>query len=209
MRVGVDMIEFDVRITKDKHPVLAHDFHMLNSHRRLDYIRRHTLKELTRRTAGSDRPTVTLDKALKECFGKTVVNIEVKERAAVDAILSCLEPYLKTDADWDMVIFSSFNPLVLRRIRKKAPAASLALLHYRNPLNFMAWHRTLGLSAVGFHRLHLSRFGTSVAKELGLFTYVYTVNRSHAVRQLRERGIDGIVTDYPAQMLEVVENQKR
>lgn len=205
IRVGVDMLEFDVRITKDKHAVLAHDFHMLRSQKKLDYIRRHTLKELVRRTSGSEHPTVTLQTALKECFGKTILNIEVKERAAVDAILAELKPYMKRKSDWEMVVFSSFNPLILRKIRRTCPHATLALLHYRNPLNFMAWHRSLGLSAVGFHRLHLSRFGASVAKELDLFTYVYTVNRPNALRQLAEKGIDAVVTDYPEQMRRAAE----
>lgn len=206
LNVGVDVIEFDVRITKDRKPVLAHEFHMIHSHRRLDYIRRHTLKELRRRSAGSERPTVTLNQALKECFNKVIVNIEIKERAAVGPTLEVLSSFIKHSDDWDTVIFSSFNPLILRKIRKQAPLASLAMLHYRNPLTFMGWHRTLNLSAVGFHRLHISRFGISVAKELGLFTYAYTVNRPDAAQKLRDRGIEGIVTDYPESMATIVGN---
>lgn len=208
IRVGADVVEFDIRITKDKHAVLAHDFHMIHSHRRLDYIRRHTLKELQKRSAGSDRPTVTVDQAIKECFGKTIINIEVKEQAAVTPLLRAVMPYMKKESDWEMILFSAFNPLILRRIRKHAPDASLSLLHYRNPLLFMAWHRSLQFSAVGFHRLHLSRFGTSVAKELGLFTYTYTVNRLDAAHKLAERGIDGIVTDFPEQMIKELQTPK-
>lgn len=207
VRVGVDMIEFDVRVTRDRRAILAHDFHMYKSHGRLDYIRRHTLKELTKRTAGTDRPIVTLETALKECFGKTVVNIEIKERAAVRPILDCLRPYIKQTDDWELVLFSAFNPLILRYIRRQAPQSNLAMLHYRNPLNFMAWHRSLDLSAVGFHRLHLSNFGIKVANELGLFSYAYTINRPDAVGKLAERGLDGIVTDYPEQMLKLLNDR--
>lgn len=200
--VGADMIEFDVRITKDKRVVLAHDWHMFRHHRKLDYIRRHTLTELKKRTAGSEYPVVTIEQVLKECYGKILLNIELKERSVVAPLLVALEPYLKEEEDWDNVLFSAFNPLILRMLRKRSPHAALAMLHYRNPLNFMAWHRILNLSAVGFHRLYITSLSLEVAKRLELFTYAYTINRADAAQKLASKGIDGIVTDFPGKFVE-------
>lgn len=200
--VGADMIEVDVRITKDKRVVLAHDWHMFHTHRKLDFIRRHTLNELKKRTAGSEYPVVTIEQVLKECYGKILLNIELKERSAVAPLLAALAPYLNDVDDWDNILFSAFNPLILRSLRKNAPAASLSMLHYRNPLNFMAWHRILGLSAVGFHRLYTTSLSLEVAKRLELFTYAYTVNRADAAEKLIAKGVDGIVTDYPGKFVE-------
>ncbi|HET7630415.1 MAG TPA: glycerophosphodiester phosphodiesterase family protein, partial [Candidatus Saccharimonadales bacterium] len=61
IRVGVDILEFDVRATKDKHAILAHDLHMVKTHRKLDYYRRHDLAELRKRTKASKYPATTLD----------------------------------------------------------------------------------------------------------------------------------------------------
>jgi glycerophosphoryl diester phosphodiesterase len=201
MESGADMLEFDIRVTRDRVPILSHDFHMLLKHKKLDYIGRHTLVELNKRTAGSDFPIVTLDATLKECFGKILLNIEIKEYRAIKPALEILKPYLKHKTDWELVVFSSFNPLILRKIRHQAPHASLALLHYINPLSFMAWQIPLRLSGVGFHRLHINAFALEVAKRLGLFTYAYTVNRPDAAKLLAERGVDGIVTDYPTKFV--------
>jgi glycerophosphoryl diester phosphodiesterase len=200
--VGADMIEVDVRITKDKRVVLAHDWHMFRQHRKIDFIRRHTLRELKKRTAGSEYPVVPIEQVLKECAGNILLNIELKERGVIGPLLSALEPYLKEEDDWDNVLFSAFNPLILRALRKRAPYAALSLLHYRNPLNFMAWHRILNLSAVGFHRLYISSLSLEVAKRLELFTYAYTINRADAAEKLIAKGIDGIVTDYPGKFVE-------
>lgn len=204
IRVGADILEMDVRLTKDKRPILAHDLHMLKTHRKLDYYRRHDLAELKRRTKASKYPATTLEDALKVSYGRLVVNIEIKETAAIKPALACAQKYIKTTEDWDNILFSSFSPFILRKLRKAAPKANLALVHHRNPLVFMVWHRSLNLTAVGFHRLYLSSFALSVAKELGLFTYVYTVNRPAAAKKLQARGIDGLVTDYPAEMLKVI-----
>ena len=198
---GADMLEFDIRVTRDRIPVLAHDFHMLRTHKKIDYIARHTIDELMKRTGGSDHPMVTFETALKETFGKVLLNIEVKEYRSIIPMLDALKPYLKKKSDWELVIFSSFNPLILRKLRNKAPRASLAMIHYRNPLGFMAWQIPLRLSAVGFHRLHTSRFALAVAKKLGMFTYVYTVNRPEATKLFVERGVDGIVTDFPTKFV--------
>jgi glycerophosphoryl diester phosphodiesterase len=201
IRVGADMIEFDIRLTKDKIPVLHHDFHTIVTQKKFDFIARNTLNELQNRTSGSDHPIVTLEQALKECFGKILINIEVKEVQAASRTLDVLSKFIKKTSDWDQILISSSKPLVLLRIRKRARHAKLAMVHTINPLSFILWERQLRLTAVGFHRLHLNPFSTEVAKQLGLVVYVYTVNRPQALMKLAEKGVDAVVTDYPARML--------
>jgi glycerophosphoryl diester phosphodiesterase len=197
-----DMIEFDIRLTRDRIPVLSHNMRLYGTRKReLALLRRYTLAELQKRTAGSEYPITTLDAALKECYGKIYLNIELKEVSAVAPTIEVIQRYVKKERDWDSILLSSFKPLALRTIRRQLPNVALGLLHYRNPLVFIGWHRLLNLSAVGFHRLYISMIALEVAKRLGIFTYAYTVNRKTAALKLAERGIDGVVTDYPAQML--------
>lgn len=200
--VDADMIEFDVRLTRDRVPVLSHDLKLLGTrHRELAFLRRYTVAELEERTAATDYPLVTLDTALKECFGKIYLNIEIKEMSAVAPTLEVIERYAQKKKDWDSLLISSFKPLALVAVRRRAPHAALGMLHYRNPLAFIGWYRILNLSAIGFHRLYVSTVAIEAAKKLGLFSYAYTVNRREAAQKLVDRGIDGIVTDYPAKML--------
>ena len=201
IRVGVDIIEIDVRLTRDRVPVLHHDFHMYHTQRKFDFVGRHTLSELQKRTAGSDHPIVTLEQALKECFGKVLINIEVKEVLGASRTLDILSSFIKKKSDWDNIIISSFKPMALLRVHKRAPNAKLAMLHRLNPLNYILWQRQLKLTAVGFHRLNLNGFALEVARQLGLFIYVYTVNRPQALNKLIEKGVDGVVTDFPERML--------
>lgn len=201
MAADADMIEFDIRLTRDHVPVLAHNLHLYGTQRReLVLLRRYTLAELQKRTAGSDHPITALDVALKECFGKIYLNIELKEISAVKPTLEVIERHITKPSDWDNILFSSFKPLALRAIRKQVPHASIAMLHHRNPLGFLGWHRLLNFSAVGFHRLYVNTIAIEAAKRLGIFTYAYTVNRKAAALKLADLGIDGIVTDYPEQM---------
>lgn len=195
IRSDADMVEFDVRVTRDGVPVLAHDFRIHGTRKRdLAFIRRYTLSELRKR----DPLMTTLDEAMQVCFGRIFMNIEIKELSSVQPTLIVVEQYAVRTDDWDSMLFSSFKPLALRAIRKRAPHAALGMLLDRNPLAFVGWHRMLRFDAIGFHRLHINEIALQIAKSFGLFTYAYTVNRPEAARHLEEKGIDGVVTDNPA-----------
>lgn len=201
MEADADMIEFDVRLTRDRIPILSHDLHLNGTKRRdFEWVRRYTLDELQKRTSGSEQPIITLDSALRECFGKIYLNVEIKEVSAVTPTLEVLKKYARRKRDWDSLLISSFKPLALRSVRRQIPHAALGMLTYRNPLGFVGWHRLLNFSAVGFHRLHVNSIALEIAKKFEVFTYAYTVNRTTAARKLADRGIDGVVTDFPERM---------
>lgn len=201
MDAGADMIEFDIRMTKDNVPVLSHDFHLYRTHRSAALISTMTLKELRKRTAGSDQQFVTLEQALRECFGKTLLNIELKPGTPAELVLPVLKTFITRKRDWKLVLFSSRKPKVLASIRKHAPHAQLALYHHLNPFVFLRYAAPLRLSAVGFHRLNTNKLAVEIARRLQLFTYAYTVNRPEAALRLAQQGIDGIVTDRPDLLL--------
>ena len=199
---GADMIEFDVRLTSDGKLVLAHDFHLYRSHKQLNVIRNLSLSELRKRTAGSESPIVTLDQALKACAGKLFLNIEVKDRGSGIATLEVLTRQYKDHID--DVMITSFSVRELRHIRNLNQKIKLGLLMRLNPFAFLAHERTLHLSAVGFHRLHLNPLATKAAHQLDIFVYVYTVNRLSALEHLESQQVDGVVTDYPRKFAQKV-----
>lgn len=196
LEAGADILEFDIRLTKDKIPVLTHDFHTLRTHRDTTIISHHTFEELRERT--KPNPIVPLTDVLDEFFGRVLLNVEVKGRGTGHAAAHLVgRRYVKRKKDWDNLMFSSFRASELSSVRKAAPHANLALLHSENPFLFIAYHRKLQLTAVGFHRLYANRFALEIAKRTGLFTYAYTVNRSGTALTLAQKGLDGVVTDRP------------
>lgn len=200
VEAGADILEFDVRLTKDRIPVLNHDFHTLRTHRDASIISRHTLAELRERT--KKQPIVPLSSVLDAYFGKVILNIEIKGHNTGKVVAELVKrKYIKRKSDWDTVLFSSFRGSELLTIRKLCPEANLALLHSQNPFIFIAFHRRLHLTAIGFHRLYINPFALEIAKRAGLFTYVYTVNRPHTALMLAQQGIDGVVSDRPDTVL--------
>src|SRR5688572_16111792 len=121
LEAGADILECDIRVTKDGVPVLAHDFHTVRTHHDLSVISLLTLKELQKRLK---TPIVTLEEVLDEFFGKILLNIEVKGRGSGAAAVKLLKKqYIQHPKDWDNLLFSSFHASELRIIRKQSKYA--------------------------------------------------------------------------------------
>lgn len=194
---GADMIEFDIRLTKDNVPVLSHDADLQKTHGLSIKIKDVTLKQLKKRTAGTNAPICTLEEVFHDSLGKIMLNIELKDKHSGLATLELLrKPEYKQHVD--KVVISSFSVRELIRVRNLNGKVKLALLMHLNPFAFLAWERKLHLSAVGFHRLHLNSIAIQAAHQLDMFVYVYTVNRKGAVQHLEKKAVDGLVTDFPS-----------
>lgn len=195
LHAGADMLEFDVRLTKDNVPVLAHDSSMLRTHHNPSLIHHYTLAELQDRFP--KQPITTLSEVLDAFLGVILLNIEIKSPGAGARVARLIqERYIKSPQDWDNILFSSFHPAELASVRRASQQAHLALLHSINPYKFIAHHRKLRLAAVGFYHLHANTLALETAKKTGLFTYVYTVDHPSTALKFARR-IDGIVTNRP------------
>ena len=191
-----DMLECDIRLTKDRRLVIVHDARLTRTHHRRDAIAALTYDQIEEYT--KDKPVPLIDDLLKKYFGKVLLNIELKSRGTGEMLIEILRKnYIKKATDWDNIIISSFKGSELVRIHHIEPRANLALLQDQNPFLFIAYTRLAGLRAVGFHRLYLNKFALEVAKRSNLFIYAYTVNRPAAMRYLEDQGIHGVVTNYP------------
>ncbi len=188
MEAGADILEFDIRFTADKVPILAHDPIVAGR-----WIGRTSFDELRKAS-----PLIaTLQEVLDEFFGHVLLNIELKTSGNTDIIYGLVGLYITRPEDWDNVLFSSFKPKALVALRSYSDDISLAQLHHINPFSFMRTHRHIQLSAVGFHRLLANPIAIAIAKKLDLFTYVYTVDRPETALRFARKDIDGLVTNFP------------
>ena len=195
-QTGCDMLHISVRLTRDGTPILQHDPTLHRTHgidKTVSQLHDSELNQLTEK-----QPIATLDVALDRYFGKIMLLIELRSRGAAEAVAEALARRCKDDATaWDNVLLASYKSSDLFTIRKRNRHASLALLHDNNPFAYIAYHRALSLTAVGFHRLHTNRLAHQIAKKAEIFSFCYTVNRPQAARILEAQGYDGIVTSYP------------
>jgi len=98
------------------------------------------------------------------------------------------------------VVFSSFNPFALRRIRRLIPEAPIGLLAFPGAKGWLArsWFGNL----LRYQSLHPEKMDANATlvnrvKRRGCRIYVYTVNLEDDMQRLYTLGVDGIFTDDP------------
>ncbi len=201
IRSKADMIELDVQTTRDGTPVVIHDTKVDRTTNGTGKVKNFYLWTLRELDAGSwfdlkykGEKIPTLEEALKFIGGKIPVNIEIKSSS-----IKITEKVIATIYELDMeekVLISSFDPRVLRKIKKlKIQIPTGFLYHY--PVYFNPIKTLENLGAIVF--IHNFKFTTPklVKKihEAGFKIFVYTVNKPADIKKMIEIGVDGIITD--------------
>ena len=217
--LGVDAIEFDVRLTRDGIPVVIHDPTLGRTTDRRDVVADTSLDRLRRADAGATftpdagasfpyrRRGLTIPTLLEvlDATQGIPLLIEVKVPEAGPAIVDALA---KVGANGRVVAASMQSdavvPLRAANIATGAAATDVlslwSLLIRRHPpqslpyaaLCIPRWYGGLPLPVVRLARL---------AREANVATHVWTVDEPHVAQKLWQSGIQGIVTNVPETML--------
>jgi glycerophosphoryl diester phosphodiesterase len=195
---GVDMIETDVRISKDGHAVILHDEHLTLEERKQLAIIDATLPELRKHNGA----VVTLTETIAHIDRRVVLMIEVKRRVETEPVVAIVQSFL--DKGWQAsdFMFASFDYHVLKQLKAALPQIEFAVLEEWSSIRAVSRARRLGTRYLSMDQSYLW-WGVvrSLCRRYKLFTYPYKHMRSEsdAVRPLgwAKYGLYGIITDYP------------
>lgn len=214
VELGADAIELDAKLTADGVIVVHHDSTLERTTSGQGPISSWTLSELGRLDAGgkfSDEFTgeriPTLREVLAAVGNDVLVNVELTNYAhAMDALPERAVSLVREMGMEKRVLFSSFNPIALRRIGRSATDIPVGLLLMRME---PAWMRGLLKSFTPHNAVHLQTdlaTPEAVAREhaRGRVVNVWTVNERQQMKELLEMGVDGLITDVPDLAREVL-----
>lgn len=190
LAAGADGLEFDVRRCNGGAIVVIHDETIDRTTNGRGRVHRLTYEELRKLDAGSGETIPLLTEVLDEFGGQCVLNIELKDDGIANEIQKLvLERKLQSN-----VIVSAFHWEELRPLQGHV---QIALLSSRT--------RSLIPSAIEMkaHAIHprCTRVTSKLldaAHRAGLKVYTWTVNDTAEMLRLRDLGVDGIFTDFPA-----------
>jgi len=206
IELGVDAIELDVQ----EHSSTLWVFHDSYLERLTDAAGRfekHADPASIRLV--NDAPIPTLKQVLDLAWGRVPINLEIKAVKNLGLVLDLLAHYQKAEMTaanglpW--ILISSFNRPALMQLRHRACPWPTAPITAGRPLQEEITPIIQQISPFSWHfdDDFVDYFLVTELREQGIPSFVYTVNDPERARELRQRGVSGIFTDFPSRMLDL------
>ncbi|MGB9594666.1 MAG: glycerophosphodiester phosphodiesterase [Candidatus Poribacteria bacterium] len=218
--IGVDMIEIDVRLTKDRVPILIHNDTVDETTDGKGLVSEMSFDQIRKLDAGSwkdkkykGEKIPTLMEVLDYTKGKVYLSIDLKEESAIPEIVKaihdadmvdgvvicgCAEPQAK--AIWQLnenlsVLLNTDSEL--DRLAKMDDKTEFIKEYIRRACKERFSVLNVSYKFVTdelIYKAHLR----------GLSVWTWTVDKEEDIKQLIEMGVDGIYSNYPERVIKVL-----
>ncbi|MBN2157475.1 MAG: glycerophosphodiester phosphodiesterase [Candidatus Lokiarchaeota archaeon] len=212
VEAGAEMIEFDVHKTSDNHIVVIHDKTTKRTSEININVHNSTLQEVKEIPLKQDLRIPTLEEVFKKFKGKLYFQIEIKQREIAPLILSLIDQY---DVH-DQCLISSFWHKELhyfKKSEKKLLLSSLepTLIHYpiRKLLRKWMVRNTINSGFDGLHPNYelVTPDLVSYAHSNNLYVLPWTADHSQDWQYMLDCNVDGIMTNYPRELVHFLSKQ--
>ncbi|TKJ44970.1 glycerophosphodiester phosphodiesterase [Candidatus Aerophobetes bacterium Ae_b3b] len=199
VEIKADMIELDVRRSKDGHLVVIHDVKLGRTTNGEGRVRETPLAELKALSAGAwwgekyaKERIPTLDEVLAWAQDKLPIVIDVKTLGIEEELVKLVEKHQMVN----QVVIRSWGKRFLQKL--KSLNRALITLSLSNNTN--------GLEDIlGIRYGEITSALVAEAHRKGKLVWVWTVDDKPAMRRYINMGVDGIISNYPAKVIEVLE----
>jgi glycerophosphoryl diester phosphodiesterase len=225
IQAGADFIELDLAVTKDDVLVVSHDpvlpEALCSGGRGTRVVREMTLQQLRQWDCGAGQIPNTGAPSLEEVLAlarksRIQFNIEIKSSPEHPQYTPSPEAYAKMVIEAirehgveRRCIVQSFDFRTLHAMRKLAPDIRLSALESRSPDDFAAIARRAGgTEMISPHYRLVTPEKVKAAHAAGLQVVPWTVNDAAEWRRLIDAGVDAIITDDPAGLVDYLKRRR-
>jgi glycerophosphoryl diester phosphodiesterase len=205
---GADMCELDVQLSRDGAVVVIHDETVDRTTDGKGEIAELTLAELKRLDAGAKfklghvkgERISTLDEVFAVTSGKCGLNIELKAGGLEHQVAQIMQA---RNSLGDSIV-SSFDWEYLKIIQRLNANIRIGLLTDEKPVDLMMNAVAMRAHAINPRYDIVTADLCTAAHQRGLKVYTWTVDKESAMRALIEYGVDGIMTNYPERLRDIL-----
>ena len=193
IELGADMVEVDVRVSRDGHMVVIHDARLERTTNGKGYVRDMTLKELKKLDAGLGEQIPTLEEVIQLVRGKAQLVVEIKVPGTEKRVLQEIE---KNGLENETLITSFYHP-VIRRVKELNPNVQAGVIIASRPVKPAQLAIDANANALFPKYTFVDQEMVLVAHKNNLTVYPWTMDTLSEINPLIEMGVDGIVTNKP------------
>jgi len=205
LSLPVDMIEIDVRKSRDNRLYVMHD---KDTGRTADVnidIECSTSDEIAKVVLKNNEPIPTFDGVLRLIAGTVGLNVEIKSEGA-GALCAA---QLAGSGYRGLVLLSSFKErevLDARRVLPNMPVSGIFDTFVPSEVNA---YKTKGYSVISLKKKTATRELIDLCHEKNIKVYIWTVDDEDEMKKFISWGVDGMYSNRPGVLKTVVEDMKR
>ncbi len=188
LELGADGVEFDVRVTKDRIPILCHDTDLLGDNGLIMNVADNKYKRLRSHRAGM----ISLDEALQKFYGKLDLYIEIKPHQPLDPIFKSLEKY-----GTKRIFIGSFDFKILRAVRLRYPTGNIFVNDQWSGVRATRRAKKLNTKIIDISHRWLWIGFIKAMKKNGFQLYTYNLDDAGKAKKWAAAGLAGVITNYP------------
>lgn len=211
MDIGSDYSEIDVHLTKDGRVVLLHDDTLNRTTNDSGKIYEKTLAELKGVDAGGwfgpqfrGEPIPTLESVIETVRGNMKLNVEIKISGYEPDIAERVIEIIRAHHFEKECMVTSFDSKTIRRVEELAPDLQTGLIigeeYEDDPFNG-PW------DLISTNYKNVTREFVTKAGKTGKPIHVWTVNDPKEMQRLMDLKVEGIITNYPHILKEILEKK--
>jgi len=211
VEMGVSFIETDLQLSRDARLVAIHDPSVERTTNAQGLVKEYTLRELRELDAGSwfdpkfaGEKIPTLEEIIHFARETDVVFfLEVKSNDTW-GVEHALVSALRQAQEVARASILSFDPSALANVRRLEPTLISGLLLDQSPETAVAEAARVGARQIAPHHKLLTKNLVAAAHASHLQVITWTVNEPADMRAALATGVNGVMTDYPDRLTQVL-----
>ncbi len=208
----LDMVEIDVRLTKDEEVVVFHDPNL----KRLGFVK-HKIEDLDyesvkkmrifskKKTEDRHELIPSLREVLELCCDRIPVNIEIKHSQEKNLIL--IKKVIALIQEYNMltqIIISSFQKEILSLVNQENDQIRCGFIFHKKPNMKKLFNDSCSLYSIHPHKMLTKKKLIKNARENSIKVFPWTVNSAQLMKKMISLEVDGIITNYPLKLANIL-----
>lgn len=201
LALPVDMIEFDLRKSRDNHLYVMHDKETGRTAEKNINIEQSLSGKISAVKLKNGEPIPVLSDVLMLVAGKVGLNIEIKSEGA-GALTAA---HLAGSGYKGSVLISSFKEREVQDARRVLPTMPVSGIFDTFVLQEVNKYKSMGYGVISLRKKTVTRELVSACHDQKIKVYVWTVDEVDEIRRFIEWGVDGMYSNKPIVLKRVVD----
>lgn len=198
IELGADMVELDVYCCATGQLVVFHDKLLDDKTNGTGFIEQQSLDRLKAYLVAGAYVIPTLQEVF-DCIDRRVeIDIELKGADTAKPVAKLISYYVENKGwSYNNFLVTSFDHYLLQEFHELLPDVSIGPIFSGIPIGYCNVIASVSADVVVLDHSMINEVMIDNAHQKGIKVFVFTVNRLIDIAEMKELGVDGIITDFP------------